>query len=204
MTLVPSRLLPVSALALALASCAGADDVQRSAVYDRPLAQRGLEYAAAHGPVLVEIVGDPFAQGERARDGDVLPALRRAIGGTGITLTTDPAAAGRSDLRLVVLLEPETVPFEAAVCTELDGVATGPVAGTLQTVAVFCDGATPLGLADGAAAVTGPEDEAYARLLRRTAEALFPELHRARVDRYYRDRPYYPPVTFGLGVGVRL
>jgi hypothetical protein len=193
---------------LTLAACAQPATVQRSAVFERPLAQRGLDYAGARGPVLLTVVGDPFAQGLADRDTLALAALRRALGGTGIELTTDPTVADRPDFRLVLLLAPEEARAADATCAEPAAVPTRTAGEEILVRAIFCDGTEALGVAEGTGVVAGADDAAYTRLMRQTVQALFPDLHRARVDRWHDDRWYgdrwYAPFHFGLGLGIRI
>ena len=180
----------VLALGLAVVACAPGADVTRPPTAQAELARQALSYAAASGPVLAVVVGDPLDRPDRIER--TLEAANRGIQGLRVPFTTDPAMAAQPNLKLVLLVNPERPDDPAGACVDPEVTQEPPEPVRPTLLAVFCEDERPLAGTLGNIEVTGPDDPNYDGLVSQTTAALFP-------DDYWQRRPYIP---FGVGVGV--
>ena len=136
-------------------------------------ARRAL--AAAQEPVLMTIVGDPFATDQARLNGLISTELAEGVSGMSTRFTTAPERAAAPDPRAVVVLNPLSEPAPQTLCTAPDAIATGPATDRLRIAAAFCQVEQILGFARTEDAVTAPTDQNFRRLLWRTAKDLFPD-----------------------------
>jgi hypothetical protein len=136
-------------------------------------ARRAL--AAAEEPVMMTVVGNPFAMDEVRLNALISTELAEGISGMSAQFTTSPERAAAPDPRVVVVLNPLSDPAPETLCTVPDSIPTGPATDRLRIVAAFCQGDQVLGFARTEDAVAGPTDQRFRRLLWRTAKALFPD-----------------------------
>jgi hypothetical protein len=136
-------------------------------------ARRAL--AAAEEPVLMTVVGNPFGMDEARLRVLISTELAEGISGLSTQFTTSPERAAAPQPRVVVVLNPLGDPAAETLCTAPDAIATGPATDRLRIAAAFCQGNQVLGFARTEDAVPGPTDQAFRRLLWRTATTLFPD-----------------------------
>jgi hypothetical protein len=136
-------------------------------------ARRAL--AAAQEPVLMTVVGNPFAMDEVRLNALVSAELAAGVSGLSTQFTTSPERAAAPDPRVVGVLNPLTDPVPEMLCEAPDTIATGPAADRLRIVAAFCQGDEVLGVTRTEDAVASPTDQRFRRLLWRTARTLFPD-----------------------------
>ena len=138
-------------------------------------ARRALEAAAERGPVLAIVEGEALDDDDLARDALTTEAVAEGIDALDVDFTTDPARAASRDPRLVVALNPSGVVSAAAACRAPQQIATGPLEGEVEVLAVFCEDERVLGAARTQGEVDGPSDRDLERLLWRAAGELFPD-----------------------------
>jgi hypothetical protein len=136
-------------------------------------ARRAL--AAAGEPVLLVLEGNPFDMDQARLNGLVSQELGAGVSGMRTRFTTSPATAAAPEPRLVVILNPQSEPAPATACAAPGTVATVPASEPLRIVAAFCQGDQVLGATRTEAAVAGPTDQTFRRLLWRTANQVFPD-----------------------------
>jgi hypothetical protein len=127
------------------------------------------------GPIRTVVRGNPFGMDEARLEGLVTDAMAAGVSGLDVRFTSYPEAAGAPEPHLVVLLNPVETGSSDVVCSDPDGLRTLPASEMLSVLAVFCDGGTALDAVREEAAVAGPTDRAFQRLLWRTANTLFPD-----------------------------
>jgi hypothetical protein len=131
--------------------------------------------AAAAEPVLMTVVGNPFAMDETRLDALVSTELAAGISGMSTQFTTSPERAAAPDPRVVVVLDPVSDPAPNDLCRAPDTIPTAPATDRLRIVAAFCQGDRALEVTRSEDAVAGPTDQRFRRLLWRTATSLFPD-----------------------------
>jgi hypothetical protein len=136
-------------------------------------ARRAL--AAAGEPVLMKIVGNPFASDEARLNALISTELAEGISGMSTRFTTAPERAAAPEPRGVVVLNPLSEPAPETLCAAPDAIATGPAAERLRILAALCQGDQVLGVARTEDVVAGPTDQGFRRLLWRTSKVLFPD-----------------------------
>jgi hypothetical protein len=146
-------------------------------------ARRGLR--AASEPVLLVLEGNPFEMDQARLNGMVSAEIAAGIPGMSPRFVTAPEQAAAPEPRLVVVLNPLSEPAPGTLCAAPASVTTGPAVEQLRIAAAFCDEDQVLGATRTEAAVSGPTDQRFRRLLWRTASQVFP-------DDY--------PETYGFGI----
>jgi len=140
---------------------------------NRVSARRAL--ADAKEPVLMSVVGNPFAM-DQAR----LNALTTAELGAGVTgmrrqFTVSAERAAAPEPRVVTVFNPLSDPDPDLLCMAPDGITTEPGIAPVRVMAAFCQGNQVLGVTRTESVVSGPTDQRFRRLLWRTASTLFPD-----------------------------
>lgn len=135
-------------------------------------ARRALR--AAEEPVLLVLHGNPFEMDSARLNALISSEMAAGISGMDARFTTSPERAA-PEPRLVVILNPVSEPAPATLCTAPASVATAPATDQVRIAAAFCDGDQVLGAARTEAAVAGPTDQRFRRLLWRTAAQVFPD-----------------------------
>jgi hypothetical protein len=138
-------------------------------------ARRALAEQRQQGPVRAVVRGNPFGMDEARRDALVSEAMADGVSGLSVRFTTYPEVAAAPEPHLVVVLDPVEPVAAETVCSAPDSVPTTPAGETLSVLAVFCQGDRAVHAVREAAAVAGPTDRRFERLLWRTAGALFPD-----------------------------
>jgi hypothetical protein len=136
-------------------------------------ARRALR--AAEEPVLLVLEGNPFEMDQARLNGLISAEMAAGISGMSARFATSPETAAAPEPRLVMILNPLNEPAPAVVCAAPASVATGPAIEQMRIVAAFCDRDQVLGTARTEAAVAGPTDQRFRRLLWRTASQVFPD-----------------------------
>jgi hypothetical protein len=139
----------------------------------QPSARRAL--AAANEPVLMTVVGNPFAMDQARLNALMSNELGAGVTGMRAQFTVSPERAAAPDPRVVAVLNPLRDPDPETVCAAPDGIATGQAPSPVRIVAAFCQGDQVLGLTRTEGAVSGPTDQGFRRLVWRTANTLFPD-----------------------------
>lgn len=170
------RLLSLGAAVLAGLTAACEDGPATMAgTWRSPAAWSTMVYAAADGPILVQIHGKPFANAPDL-PGQVAEALSRQVIGRVVLFTPDRAAAPQPDIRLVLAFNPPQNLDSKALCGA-DPIPTAAEPRDKVTVlAAFCQGGTLLASASGwVAKVDGPADGRFRQMLAQLARELFRE-----------------------------
>jgi hypothetical protein len=136
-------------------------------------ARRAL--AAAEEPVLMTVVGNPFAMDQARLNALVSAELAEGISGLSTQFTSSPERAAAPDPRVVVVLNPLSEPAPETLCTAPDAITSGPATDQLRIVAAFCQADQVLRFARAEDDVASPTDQNFRRLLWRTAKILFPD-----------------------------
>jgi hypothetical protein len=136
-------------------------------------ARRAL--AAAEEPVLMTVVGNPFAMDRARLNALISTELAEGISGMSTRFTTAPERAAAPEPHVVVVLNPPSEPAPETLCVAPDAIATGPATEGLRVVAALCQQDQVLEVARTEDAVAGPTDQRFRRLLWRTARTLFPD-----------------------------
>ena len=192
---IPSS-LALFAAGLSLAGCLTVND---SYTGQTNTAKRGmLSYAGGDSPVLLRTLGPAF--GADAGDGLAAATAAHASGavpGMSTTFTSQAAAAGHPNFRVVVAFDP--VPTVAAkdLCTA--GEAPPPAAvtaGRMTLFMAFCTNDEALAGAEVEGPLpSGAEDPEYRRMVRAAVAAMFPARDPER-------EPVRPLFGYGMGYGV--
>jgi hypothetical protein len=135
-------------------------------------ARRALR--AAEEPVLLVLHGNPFEMDPARLNALISAEMAAGISGMSARFTTSPERAA-PDPRLVVILNPVSDPAPATLCAAPANVATAPATDQMRIATAFCDRDQVLGAARTEAAVAGPTDQRFRRLLWRTATQVFPD-----------------------------
>lgn len=154
--------------AVLLSSCTSGTEMDAQ---NRP--RRAL--ATAEEPVLMTVVGNPFAMDEARLNALISSELADGVSGMTTRFTTSPERAAASDPRVVVVLNPLNEPAPAALCVAPEAITTAPASEQVRILAAFCQGDQVLGAARTEDVVGGPTDQRFRRLLWRTSSALFPD-----------------------------
>jgi hypothetical protein len=136
-------------------------------------ARRAL--AAAEEPVLLTVVGNPFAMDAARLNALISTELAAGISGMSTQFTTSPEQAAAPEPRAVVVLNPLIEVAPETLCLAPESIPTGPVTDRLRIAAAFCEGDRVLGFARTEDTVAGPTDQRFRRLLWRTARVLIPD-----------------------------
>lgn len=163
-----ARRCAVLLVGLLLSGCAaGADPDARNE------ARRAL--AAAEEPVLMTLVGNPFEMDQARLNALISNELARGVTGMSTDFTTSAGQAAAPEPHLVVVLNPVSEPAPATLCAAPQTIPTAPADEQVRILAAFCQGDQLLDVARTEAAVGGPTDQRFRRLLWRTSSALFPD-----------------------------
>ena len=164
----PGRWLLVGLIGSLLLGCGrGTDpDAQNQA-------RRAL--VAAEEPVLLVLEGNPFEMDQARLNGLISHEMAAGVSGMRTSFPTSPAPAAAPEPHLVVILNPQSEPAPATACAAPGSVATVGASEPLRIVAVFCRDDQVLGATRSEAAVGGPTDQRFRRLLWRTAYQVFPD-----------------------------
>ena len=136
-------------------------------------ARRAL--AAAEQPVLMTVVGNPFAMDQARLDALASAELSAGVTGMRTQFTVSPERAAAPDPRVVTVFNPLSDPEPETLCAAPDGITTGQATAPVRVMAAFCRGNQALGVTRTESAVSGPTDQRFRRLLWRTASTLFPD-----------------------------
>lgn len=167
------RLAQVGAAALAALVSGCGDGPATVAGWRSQAAWTSLVYATSHGPLLVEVHGQPFdTAAPRFRDA-VVAAMAGGVFGRPTTFTADPAQAPQPQFRAVLA-------FNVPDATDPRDLCRGQVATAAEprervTVnAAFCDGTTVLASIRGwVAKVDGADDRRFRQLVNQLTRELF-------------------------------
>lgn len=174
----------------ALAGCAAPAAVEPTG----PSPRQALAEQAAEGPVRAVVAGELPDVDSAARDRLVSEAMAAGVRALRVGFTTDPAVAAAPEPHLVVVLNPGPATPSTLACQAPEEAPAEPANGAMQVLAVFCDGAQPLGEARVEGRVDRDQRQVQ-RLLWRAANQLFP-------DDYAETYGFgILPGWLGLGIG---
>jgi hypothetical protein len=131
--------------------------------------------ADAKQPVLMTVVGNPFAIDQARLNALASAELSAGVTGMRTQFTISPERAAAPEPRVVMVFNPLSDPDPETLCPAPDGTATGPGTTPVRIVAAFCRDNQVLGVTRTESAVSGPTDQRFRRLLWRTASTLFPD-----------------------------
>jgi len=168
-------LLAVPLIALALAGCGGVS-VYDSEYGGRTYDAADLDYAHRKGAIEAVVAGDPFG-GDQAAFGTRVRALMKGQN-RGQPADFVAAQGPRTDplYKTVVVFDPVPGIGADEMCRKAGKVPTRPASDELHMSIAFCEGDTARSAAEGyAQKVAGPDDPAFARLVRETTEVMVPD-----------------------------
>ena len=121
-----------------------------------------LRYAAADGPMLVQVHGNPFGSNKAFLDGIVAKELEDTITYiNGVHLTTNPEKALRPEYRVIMVLGAHKALDGQSLCVG-EAPRMDAEADPMRMVAVFCRKEEMLSLVHGSIHVgASPEDERF-------------------------------------------
>jgi hypothetical protein len=131
--------------------------------------------AAAAEPVRMVVVGNPFNMDQARLDTLLSTELARGVPAMSTAFTTSAERAAAPEPHLVVVLSPVSEPGPTALCAAPDTIPTAPADEQVRILAAFCQGDHVLNAARTEAAVGGPTDQRFRRLLWRTSSTVFPD-----------------------------
>jgi hypothetical protein len=163
-----------AALAIAggVAACSGATT---SPTYQSPDSRVFAQSAMASGPMLVRIQGSPYTAPEPRLADAVLTQMRSAMSWTGTPRLTTAAGEAPTSSLLVILTFNAGVVDANVQCS--GGSAGGPPQpdGAVRIAASFCGSGSLISNTSGRIErSTGPDDPAFAHLVRQVTNDLFP------------------------------
>ncbi len=155
-----------------LAGCAGPATV--GPVYRRAGTWSEMVYATAHGPMLVEVHGNPFPKTSPA---DLAKAVAVSMTGNVFSrptaFTADAKAAPHPHLRVVMAFNPPKGTDDNDLCRGRIGRSDTVASGTIRVEAAFCDHDLPLSALFGWTEAAGPDDPRFGRLVADVTLRLF-------------------------------
>jgi hypothetical protein len=168
------RLLSLGAAALAALATACEDGPATVAgTWRSPAAWSSLVYATTQGPLLLEVLGDPFRLPAAEFRRTVADAMSRQTPGRPFAFTTRAEDAPHATFRVVVAFNPAPDLDPRKLCG-------GPVAimsgggDRVTLLAAFCEGETMLASVSGwVAKAADAEDRRFRQLLGQTVRDLF-------------------------------
>jgi hypothetical protein len=168
------RLLSLGAAAIAsvVAACEEGPATV-SGTWRSPATWSTMVYASSAGPMLVEVLGQPFpGLAADSLSGQIAEAMTGQLIGRPITFTAARDLAARPQYRVVLAFNAADTTDPRAVCA--GKVAPGPAAEKITIIASFCDDGQMLASVKGwIARVDGPADSRFRRLIGQITRELF-------------------------------
>ncbi len=123
--------------------------------------------ATSHGPLLLEVHGNPFGVPAAEVKAGVAKAMSAALPSRPFAMTLDPQAAPASKIRVVVALGvPQSLDAAELCAGRVVTATTRADGGRIDVLAAFCDGGGLLSSVRGwVAKVDGPDDSRFTRLM---------------------------------------
>ncbi|MDX1402347.1 MAG: hypothetical protein R3245_10520 [Kiloniellales bacterium] len=161
-----------------LTACAGSV-VTTPALIDESYDPNSLAYIVKEGPVLTEIIGQPFAGQEKMVDEVITTTFQETqITGHNISFTTDAAKAGKSPYRMVILFDPAPSANPDKLCESSDGdsikqakVTGGP--GQIRMLVSFCNSERSGASLMGYVTADSPTEPQFKKLIQQASLELF-------------------------------
>jgi len=150
-----------------------------------PIRDRSVEFlhdAAADGPVLVEVLGQPFAAAVPGVDAGVVAAMNEARAAPRVRFTADPVAAPEPETRVVVIFRPPADVTGRSLCAgEVPPLAGRSRPAEVEAFAAFCVEDKVWSEVTGRmAGVTRLDDPGFGALIAQMTRDLFPPVPRER------------------------
>jgi hypothetical protein len=165
------RLPLLGALAAALSAC-GDGPATVAGTWRSPAAWSVMVHATAAGPMLVEVVGDPFAAGSGFAAA-VAEAMDNQVIGRPIRFTVRRDQAPRPGIRVIVAFDPPPSADARELCAGKVS-SLPPEGGRVRVLAAFCDGdGALLSSVSGRVKADSPADKRFRQLLAQVVRALF-------------------------------
>jgi hypothetical protein len=148
---------------VALATLAACEDAPQSTLIDMRVesAFEFLRYAGSQGPVLVELVGEPFAGGAKLAPEQLATQMKATFTEPWISFTADKAKAAQPDYRMIWVVDP---PPSLAIDAACQGkAATGAVRRAEQVAlrVYFCNEQKTLSAVQGRVRRPTRADDSY-------------------------------------------
>ena len=180
--MIRKSLLTLVVLGGAVTACTSTDVVLSPTNFYGAYTPTVLNYSAARGGMLVEVVGNPFD----APKGDLEQAITSAMSGSHFGphvdfMTTTPEDF-RSPYRVVLVFDSARGYTESKLCRESRSIQ--PEAGeTVRVHAALCAAESPLtGVSGRVSDVSAPDDPKFARLMAQITTNLLPPRNPDRRD----------------------
>ncbi|MBF0324040.1 MAG: hypothetical protein HQL42_03115 [Alphaproteobacteria bacterium] len=168
------RLLSLGAAAVAsvVAACEEGPATV-SGTWRSPATWSTMVYASSAGPMLVEVLGQPFANlSPESLSGHVADSMTGQLIGRPITFTADQAQAPRPQFRVILAFNAADTTDPKSLCA--GKVVLGAPAEKITLIASFCDDGQMLASVKGwVARIDGPTDSRFRRLIGQVTRELF-------------------------------
>lgn len=144
-----------------------------SGTWRSPATWSTMVYASSTGPMLVEVLGQPFANlSTESLSSQIADAMTGQLIGRPITFTAIRDQAPRPQYRVVLAFNAADATDPRSVCA--GKVTVGPAAEKITIIASFCDDGQMLASVKGwIARVDGPADARFRRLMGQITRELF-------------------------------
>lgn len=171
------RLLSLGAAALATLVSGCGDGPSTVPGFRNAATWSSFVYATSTGPLLLEVVGDPFPMTGSDLRQSVADSISAGIPGRPFTLTLEKTVAARPNFKIVLAMGAASDLDERSLCAgHAKGTSTKSNGGRIDLVATFCDGETLLSSVRGwVAKVNNAEDRRFQFLLGQMARDLMGE-----------------------------
>ena len=166
-----TRFVTFCALTALLTACAGPTTLgpprREAATWSE------MVYATSRGPMLVQVVGNPFGSGTIAPD--VAAIMSRQVPTRPFDFTSNPTEALHPDKRMVVAFDPALTSGGYDLCINQPSAGVGRAGeGRVRVLAAFCDHAQPLSVIKGwVDDVASPTDPRFTFLLKDVTRQIF-------------------------------
>ena len=172
----PIRALSAAGGLLLLAGCAagGATPVTDASATLSPAYDPGSVWRAARDGLPTVVHGNPFAIPPAQAERLVLSTLRMPDWHRPARFVAYPSEGERRGYRLVVVFNPARPVGQGEACRDVRDIGLGPGAAATRLHAAFCASERPLSHINGRAALAGPDDPAFGRLLAQALDQLLP------------------------------
>jgi hypothetical protein len=160
---------------VALAALAACEDAPQSTLIDMRVesAFDFLRYAGSQGPVLVEIIGEPFAGGAKVEAEQLATQMKATFTEPWISFTADKAKAAQPDYRMIWVVDP---PPSLAIDAACLGKATTGTVRRAEHVALrvyFCNEQKTLSAVQGSVRrPTRADDSSWRELVKQMTRQL--------------------------------
>jgi hypothetical protein len=169
------RLVSAALVALVLAACTDVRSVNSGYPYQSSTARSYLAWAAAAGPVLLELRGNPFQATDQAAAAALAEDASGSVHGIPVRFTAKAGEAAHPDWRVVYAFNTGAATAYSAVCGAKGAAEPTQSGKEMTALLVFCNEAKPIIAASvWAKPVAGPGAEGFRALAQHSMRDLFP------------------------------